>query len=137
MTYREHYRCCISRDDAGRIAAVEVWARDLDGGERTIRVDGFRAASIAGPVQDTLRAAGLKGRQWSESRPFDIVPVLGAQVELLLRAAKPLRRVDRIDAVATGVARMSAEESSYWHAQTTRRHGLRALRVLLDGEGHR
>lgn len=137
MTHSEHYRCCISRDDAGRVAAVELWARNLEGAERTIRVDGSRAASIAGPVQNTLRAAGLKGRQWSEPTPFDVVPVLGAHVELLLRAVKPLRRIDRIEAVATGVASMSAEESSYWHAQATRRQGLRALRVLLDGEVRR
>jgi hypothetical protein len=137
MTHSEHYRCCISRDEDGRVAAVEVWARNLEDEERTIRVDGHRAASIAGPVQDTLRAAGFKGLQWSASTPFDVVPVLGAQVELLLRAVKPLRRVDRIEAVATGVASMSAEESSYWHAQATRRQGLRALRVLLDGEVRR
>ncbi len=133
MTHSEHYRCRISRDDAGRVAAIEIWARDLEEVDRTIRVDGHRAASIAGSVQDTLRTAGLKGRQWSESAPFEIVPVLGAQVELLLRAVKPLRRVDRIETVAKGVASMSAEEASYWHAQATRRQGLRALRVLLDG----
>jgi hypothetical protein len=27
---------------------------------------------------------------------------------------------------------MSREEASYWHAQTQRRHGLKALRVLLS-----
>jgi hypothetical protein len=32
---------------------------------------------------------------------------------------------------------MSREEATYWHAQTTRRHGLKALRVLLHGGPHR
>ena len=50
---------------------------------------------------------------------------------------KPLQRLDRLEAVGEGVAEMSREEASYWHAQTQRRHGLKALRVLLSMErGH-
>lgn len=137
MTRSEQYSCRIVRDEDGRVAAIEVRVRDLEQHERAICVEGSRAAHIAGPVQEALRTAGLRGRQWSEQAPFDLAPLLGAQVELLLRAVKPLRRVDRIGSVAAGVAGMSAEESSYWHAQSTRRHGLRALRVLLDGEARK
>lgn len=37
-----------------------------------------------------------------------------------------------MEAIAEGIAEMSREEASYWHAQTERRHGLKALRVLLN-----
>lgn len=133
MTRAEHYSCLISRDEDGRITAVEIDVVDLEGGERGIRVNGHRAAHIAAPLQEILRTAGLRGRQWTSTRPFELAPTLGAHAELLLRAVKPLRRVDRIAGVAEGIAGMSREEASYWHAQTQRRHGLKALRVLIDG----
>lgn len=133
MTRTERFSCSISRDGDGRILSLEVVAFDLEDDERIIRVDGVRAAHVAAALQDILRAANLRGRQWTSGSPIELDPILGAHVELLLRAVKPLRRIDRIDAVAEGVAGMSREESSYWHAQTNRRHGLRALRILLDG----
>ncbi len=137
MTRTEHYRCLISRDGDGRIVAIEVSASDLEDHQRVIKVNGNRAAHVVAPVQEVLRPTNLGGRRWSQPGPFDLDPVLGAQVELLLRAVKPLRRVDRIASVAEGVAGMGAEEAAYWHAQTTRRHGLRALRILLDGVARR
>jgi NAD(P)-dependent dehydrogenase (short-subunit alcohol dehydrogenase family) len=133
VTITESYGLRIIRDEDGRIRAIELRAHDLEGHERSVGVEGVRAAYIAGPMQEALRAAGIKGRQWSEPTPLRLSPILGAQVELLLRAVKPLRRIDRIATVAEGVAGMSQEESAYWHAQASRRHGLRALRVLLDG----
>ncbi len=132
MTRAESYLCTISRDDDGRITAVEVAANDLDGNHRHIRVNGNRASHVAGPLQEVLRGAGLHGRQLSSPKPLELSPTLGAHAELLLRAVKPLRRVDRLAAVAEGVAEMSREEAGYWHAQTQRRHGLKALRVLLN-----
>jgi hypothetical protein len=136
MTRAEHYLCTISRDNDGRITAIEVSADDLDGGNRRIRVNGNRAAHVAGPLQQVLRGAGLHGRQWTALQPLELSSTLGAHAELLLRAVKPLRRIDRLEAIAEGVAEMSREEASYWHAQTQRRHGLKALRVLLN-EGTR
>jgi hypothetical protein len=133
VTRVEHYTCLISRDDDGRITALEVGVIDLEGAARAIRVDGQRAAHVAAPLQEILRTAGLRGRHWSSPMPFDLAPTLGAHAELLLRAIKPLRRLDRITGVAEGVAGMSREEASYWHAQTQRRRGLKALRILLDG----
>jgi hypothetical protein len=133
VTSTERFSCSILRDGDSRIVSLEVAAVDLEDGERIIKVDGVRAAHVAAAVQDILRAANLRGRQWTSGKPIELDPILGAHVELLLRAVKPLRRMDRINAVAEGVAGMSREESSYWHAQTNRRHGLRALRILLDG----
>jgi hypothetical protein len=129
----EHYSCQISRDDDGRITSVEIDVIDLEGGQRAIQVNNYRAAHIAAPLQEILRTAGLRGKQWTSPRPFELAPTLGAHAELLLRAVKPLRRVDRIASIAEGIAGMGREEANYWHAQTQRRHGLKALRVLLDG----
>jgi len=133
MSRSEHYTCQISRDDDGRITAVEIEVMDLDGGQRVIRVNGHRAAHVAAPLQEIFRSANLRGRQWTSPRPFELAATLGAHAELLLRAVKPLRRVDRISGIADGVAGMGREEANYWHAQAQRRQGLKALRVLLDG----
>ncbi len=132
MIRSEHYCCLIERDDEGRITAVVLEVDELEGGTRHIRVEGNRATHTAAPLQEVLRSAGLRGRQWSASKPFELAPTLGAHAELLLRAIKPLRRIDRITAVSEGIVGMSREEANYWHAQTQRRHGLKALRVLLD-----
>lgn len=132
MTRSEHYTCTITRDEDGRITAVELSVDDLDG-HRAVRLNGYRAAHVVSPLQEILRSAGLRGREWTSPLPFELKPTLGAHAELLLRAVKPLRRIDRIAGVADGVAGMSREEANYWHAQAQRRHGLKALRVLLDG----
>ena len=132
MTQAERYLCTISRDDDGRITSIEVGVDDLEGKHRYVRVNGNRAAHVAEPLQRVLRDAGLRGRQWTSPGPLELPSTLGAHAELLLRAVKPLQRLDRLDAVAGGVAEMSREEASYWHAQTQRRHGLKALRVLLN-----
>ena len=131
MARAEHYRCLISRADGGRIVAFEVDAEDLEGGHRHVRVNGNRAALVAGPVQDVLRKTTLSGRRWTSPGPLELPAALGAHVELLLRAVKPLQRTDRIVAIAEAISQMSGEEAAYWHAQVQRRHGLRALRILL------
>ena len=92
MTHAERYLCTISRDEDGRITAIEVTADDLDGRHRHVRVNGNRAAHIAGPLQQVLRAAGLRGWQWTSPEPLELPPTLGAHAELLLRAVKPLQR---------------------------------------------
>ncbi|GAA2440682.1 DUF7680 family protein [Mycolicibacterium llatzerense] len=133
MSRAEHYTCLVSRDEDGRILAVEIDVTDLEGAQRVIRVNGYQAAHVAAPLQEIFRAAALRGRQWTTPRAFELSPTLGAHAELLLRAVKPLRRVDRVTSIAGGIADMSREEANYWHAQSQRRHGLKALRVLLDG----
>ncbi len=136
MTRSETYSCLIERDDDGRVKALSVDARDLDGTERHVRVNGYRAIHVAAGLQEVLRSARLRGRELTGTEPIRVDPQLGAHVELVLRAVKPLKRIDRISTVAEGVAAMSREEAAYWHAQISRRNGLRALRLLL-GEGSR
>jgi len=131
MTRAETYRCTIERDDDGRVAALSLHVTDLEGAERHIRVNGYRALHVAAGMQEVLRSARLRGSDWTSGKPVSIDSHLGAHAELLLRTVKPLQRIDRITSVANGVAAMSREEAAYWHAQVTRRNGLRALRLLL------
>jgi hypothetical protein len=129
---RETYSCTVERDRDGRVQQIIVDAQDVEHVGRRTSLNGGRAGQVAAEVHDVLRAAGITGRAWSSSRAIELDSVPGAQVELLLRAVKPLRRLDRIGQVAQGVANMSKEEASYWHAKASRPGGLRALRVLLS-----
>ena len=130
---REHYVLRVERDEDGRVNAVTVDASDMVGGERHARLNGDRGARIAGPLHDLVRSRGVTGRQWADGTPIDLDQVTGAQAELIIAAVRPLRRGDRVDAVAQSVAAMGREEASYWHAKSRARHGLRALRVLIAG----
>lgn len=133
MARRERYRCAIVRDGNGQIVALTVDALDLEGGERRVMVRNARIADLVSPLQQVLRERKISGRAWTSREPIELDQVAGAQVELLLRAVQPLRRSDRAQAVAEGIAAMSREEASYWHAKAQRPGGLRALRILLTG----
>ena len=136
MSRQEQYFCTVNRDDDGRVLSLELQATDLEGEQRHVRIQGLSASRVAGALHDVLLAGGVKGRSWASSKQIGLDQVTGAQVELLLCAAKPLRRGDRVDQVSQGVARMSREEAAYWHAKSHHAGGLPALRLLLL-EGHR
>lgn len=132
---REQFLLRLERDDEGRIAALEVVTTDLAEQERSVRLTGFRVPRVIGPLHDLVRERGVASRQWGGSTAIELDQATGAQLELLLRATKPLRRLDRIDHVVGGITGMSGEEASYWHVQMSRRAGLRALRLLLGDKG--
>lgn len=92
--HSERYVCTISRDGDGRIITIEIGADDLQGKHRHVRVNGNRAAHVAGPFQQVLRDAGLRGQQLTAPGPLELPSTLGAHAELLLRAVKPLQRLD-------------------------------------------
>lgn len=125
------WTCTLERSPDGGLTAVSIDSGDTGG--RTICVAGDRMTAIADPLRAVLARAGIRGRRWSSRRPLELDARTGHQAELLLLAVKPLRRPDRIARVAEGVARMGHEEASYWHAKASRRGGLRALRIILDG----
>ena len=100
-----------------------------------VRVAGDRVSAVAEPLRTLLRRSGVSGQRWSSNRPLELDARTGEQAELLLLAVKPLRRADRTNRVAEGVAQMGTEEAAYWHAKAGRRGGLRALRIVLDEGG--
>jgi hypothetical protein len=130
---REEYICSIVRNGDGRIVSLTVEATNLEGGERQVTVRGARVPELVSPLQNLLRERKISGRAWTSRDPIQLDQIAGAHVELLLRAVQPLRRGDRAQVIADGIAAMSREEASYWHAKAQRPGGLRALRVLLAG----
>lgn len=135
LAQRESFACRIERDPDGRVLAVTLEATTPTA-TRSIRVHADKATQIAAAVHDVLRSGGVSGRAWTQASPLALEYLVGAQLELLLVAVAPMRRADRVSHVSTGVAAMSIEEASYWHAKLSRPGGLPALRVLL-GAGRR
>ena len=136
MTRYEQFDCRIDRDDDGQIVRLQVTVNSSDP-QRTVMLNGDRAARIAGPLHDILRSGGVTGRQWSTGRPIALDQTTGAHAWLLLDATRALRRADRLDEVGEGIARMSREEASYWYAKSRQPRGLRAARLLLSDDARR
>lgn len=125
------YSCTLHRDREGRVNEVELTVVLDDNTSRVLSLNGHRGVRVVGPVHDLLRARGVGARSWAAAEAIVLDVATGAQLELLLRAVRPLRRGDRIDTIAEGIAAMGREEASYWHAKAARGAGLRALRLLL------
>ncbi len=120
------YRLVASRDTDGCINRFEV--SDVEG--RLVILHGWRAEAVADPVQAILTRAS-KSLSLALDRPLQLDEHLGVQVLLILRAVKPLAGYQRVRKLATGVARMSEEEATYWHAHAAHKGGLPALRRLF------
>ena len=120
------YRLVASRDSEGCINRFEV--SDVEG--QSVILHGWRAEAVADPVQATLTRAS-KRLSLALDRPLQLDEHLGVQVLLILRAVKPLSGYQRVKKVAMGIARMSEEEATYWHAHAAHKGGLPALRKLL------
>jgi hypothetical protein len=121
----------VSRAADGTVLAFTL---EVDADERvarTVHLNHHRAIRVAAAARDIVRTGGVPARTWASPRPFPLEYLVGAQLELLLVATGRLRRADRIDHVAAGVACMSLEEASYWHAKIRRPGGMAALRLLL------
>ena len=131
MTGRTTWVCRLTRNDDGALRRAVIEANDGES-TRVVQLRDHHVSRAAEPLRVILGRSGIKGRHWSSSRPLEIDRRAGHQAELLFRAVGPLRRPDRIDRVADGIARMSDEEVSYWHAKATQPGGLRALRIILE-----
>jgi hypothetical protein len=128
----ETFACLVSRDENERIDRLTVHASGPDGLRRTA-VAGHAAQRIAAQFHEILRQSAVTARQWNSSIEIKLDSVTGAQLELMLMAIKPVVRAGNMDLIAHGVSGMSREEASYWHAKSTQKGGLPALRILLTG----
>ena len=136
MSVRERFTLTVEREErTSSILALLLRLHNGSGAISEIRCNGSTAGFVAGPVGELVREARVPAREWAGSHPIDLPSETGAHLALLFRAVRPLRRVDRIDTVANGIARMPREEASYWYAKSLQPRGLRALRLLLAGEG--
>jgi hypothetical protein len=134
MSRRDTYHLQLTRDRDGGVTSVVLIANGADGDERQVCSSGSHLAGLLEPLR-TLIGSRSGSRQWTGNRPIALDPRTGEHAELLMTAAWPLRRADRVAEIADGIAHMCREEAAYWHAKSKRKGGLRALRVLLTEGG--
>jgi hypothetical protein len=112
---------------AGRLATVV-----------TLGGDALRA--VADLVMEALRQAGYKPTDLGPGRqtPFYLPEAAGVRLGLVMLAVKPLSKLGRVEAIASGIRVMPPEEAYYWYSKCTARdtaeRAQKALRVLLAGE---
>ncbi len=88
-------------------------------------------------ILDTLRREGhrLTALRVGQQEPLPISEEAGVRLGLLFLALRPLTKVTRMEAVASGIRAMPAEEAYYWFSKCVAdgggRQAQRALRVLL------
>jgi hypothetical protein len=90
-------------------------------------------------AMDALQASGFRRSDLSGRRrqPFRLQEHHGVRLALAMVATGPLHKRARVEAVLSGVGRMSDEETYYWYAKCLgpeASRGRRALRLLLAEE---
>lgn len=120
------YRLVTHRADMGEIAGFEL--HDSQGNCHVL--NSWRTTVVTEPIAEILLNAQPR-RSLARNTPLDLDEHLGVHILLVLRAVKPLSDYHRTCRVAQGIARMSREEATYWHAHATHKGGLPALRRLL------
>jgi hypothetical protein len=124
----------------------EVIVDDVDGADewtwdewvavKVRRLSGARLRSLLQLVEETLREADIDPSEITGTGTATVLLREGTGIRLSLGfiGMKPIKRVDRMRALARGVARMSLEECYYWHAKCRSPNspsGEKALRALL------
>ena len=143
------FRLQLERDPLGRPVLVVLQRRVGRRGataeltfEPVVRAAGL-ALEVAMPMLTAaVRACGTAPERLlrpprAGEPPVELDEAAGARVALTLFALRPLRKLQRMEAIARGVAGMSNEEALYWFArvmQGPRARTLRALRILLAKE---
>ena len=127
--------------------ALEVWQESINGWPNR-RADPVCIARLKGAalhfawehVMLLLHRHGVKALALSPSarnRTLRLPEEIGVRAALLAAALAPLRKPQRIEAMAAAISRVSYEEACYWYAHIRSEHGnraLRALRLLLAPE---
>jgi hypothetical protein len=90
-------------------------------------------------AMDALQASGFRRSDLSAQRhqPFRLQEQHGVRLALAMVATGPLHKRARVEAVLSGISRMSDEESYYWYAKCLgpeSSRGRRSLRLLLAEE---
>jgi len=109
-------------------------------GRPVVRAWGLPLQAVIDYVLQLVKGCGYRATDLSPSRqaPLHLDEPAGVRLGLLLLAVKPLRKLSRIEAIASGVRAMSDEETYYWFSKcttsSTARRAQRALRILLAEE---
>ena len=114
--------------------------REIPKPQRLVELDGDSLRAVADHVLEALRKSGYKVTDLSRHRrrPFRLDEETGLRLGLLFLAVKPLTRMDRVEAISSGLRTMPSEEAYYWFSKCTAEasavNAQRALRILLAGE---
>jgi hypothetical protein len=105
----------------------------------SINIRGIQLKVCAEQVISSLKQNGYRASDLGLKRkvPFHINEENGVKLALLFMAIKPLRKVTRMEAIASEVRRMEMEEAYYWLSKCTSANSARsqrALRILLSEE---
>jgi hypothetical protein len=110
-------------------------ATDGSAGHSIVRSWGPRLQAVSDHMFDALKAAGYRPGDLKRNRqkPFALPEAVGVRLGLVLLATKPLRKIRRIEDIASAVRDMSEDEAYYWYAKCTdAHHGVRAQRAFRD-----
>ena len=118
------------------VDGVEDWTWDNWVAVKIRRLSGGRLRTILQLLTETLRKTDVNPSSVTGSGNACVLikEEQGIRLSLGFLGIKPLRRVDRMRALARGVSRMSIEECYYWYAKCRSPNtpgGKKALRTLL------
>ncbi len=136
-------------DGNGYGLALYQWPLRADGAqqrgrgaqpERLAELSGDRLDAVVDHILEALRGAGYRASELGPARraPFRLSEEAGLRLALLFLSVRPLSRLDRVEAISSGLRAMPSEEAYYWFSKCTAGDGAanaqRALRTLLAGE---
>jgi hypothetical protein len=110
-------------------------ADSRSGARKVVFAAGQNLQAVGDHVLEAIRRAGHPPSQLRRTRrePFRLPEEAGVRLGLVLLAVKPLRKIRRIEEIASAVRTMSDDEAYYWFAKCTDpEHGLRAQRAFRD-----
>lgn len=118
------------------VDGVKDWSWDDWVAVKVCRLSGARLRSLLQLLDECLRETSIDpSTVTGTGEKMVLLPeAAGIRLSLGFVGIKPLRRVDRMRAIARGVAQMSLEECYYWHAKCRSPNspsGASAFRTLL------
>ncbi|MFZ5915520.1 MAG: DUF7680 family protein [Chloroflexota bacterium] len=136
------YRVALYQWLSARSEQVGQASKPGKGALWSIELGGDPLRAVADHLLAALRANGHKATDLSRAAgvetPFYLDELTGLRLALILMAARPLTRHDRIEAIGLGVQAMSAEEAYYWFSKCSAGpdalRAQKALRILLADE---
>jgi hypothetical protein len=112
----------------------------VDEPQPIVRIWGPPLDAVIAQVIEYVKTSGHRASVL-HGRTTELLPLAeegGVRLALLFLAVKPLRKLRRVEAIASAIREMEPEEAYYWLAKCTRpgasRRACHALRVLLSKE---
>lgn len=128
------------------VYGLELLQRRLNGDRnpdpmpRVVKIWGTALTAVLDHVLEGIKKNGYRSSDLRANRrtPFAIDEEQGVRLGLLFLAVKPLRKLERIEAVSRSIWQMETEEVYYWFSKCSRssdRHrACRAARIMMAEE---